>query len=127
MTRFSTIFPMAAVMASLAAPLTVRASGFEGRDPFRPFLLGAPALITTSPLQRFSLDDLHIDGIVSGISDPRALVRTPTGETFEVSLGGLIGNHNGRIAQITKDSVVVVEWTDDTKRELILGLSPAGN
>jgi len=128
MKRLSAIFPAAVVAASLVAPLRVWASGAEARDPFRPFFLGAPVVLASSlsPLERFALDDLHVEGIVSGIADPKALVRAPNGETYEVAVGGAMGNHNGHIAQITKDAVVVVEWTDATKHELILGISPQG-
>ena len=124
MKRFSLLFPVVAVAASLVAPLLARASD-EARDPFRPFFVGAPVVLATVPLQRFALDDLHIEGIVSGISQPRALVHAPDGETYEVAVGGLIGNHNGHVAQITKDAVVIVELADDAKHEVVLGISPS--
>ena len=124
MTRLGFALPVVAVAASLLAPLQVRAGTLEARDPFRPFFLGAPVLLASAPLGRFSLEDLHVEGIVSGITDPRALVRAPDGQTYEVGIGGIMGNRNGRVAQITKDAVVVIETQDDAHRELILGLGP---
>ncbi len=124
MTRLTLALPVAAIAASLLAPLQVRAGTLDARDPFRPFFLGAPIVLASTPLGRFSLEDLHVEGIVSGIADPRALVRAPDGQTYEVGIGGIMGNRNGRVAQITKDAVVVIETQDDAHRELILGLGP---
>lgn len=116
--------PSIVVVASLAAPLQVRASG--ARDPFHPYLLSAPIVLAASPLTRYSVDDLHVEGIVSGNAAPRALVDAPDGEVVEVGVGSLIGNRGGHVDAISKDAIVVVEKIDDQNdHEIILGLSPS--
>lgn len=118
------IVPAAIVAASLVAPLTVRAGSAPQRDPFRPFFLSAPVAIAVGPLASFSPDDLHVEGIVSGVSNPQALIRTPTGESVEARVGDSFGNRGGHIAEITHDAIVVVETIDGAAHEVILGIAP---
>ena len=117
MNRLVLALSCSVLAASLLVPMLARA---EDRDPFRPFI--RPVEVSPDPLQRVSLDALHLEGIISGISAPRAMVRAPDGLTYEVGIGSAIGNQGGHIAQITKDAIVVVERHEAVIHEVVLGL-----
>lgn len=80
------------------------------RDPFQVMLPRATAT-PASGLERFDLSELRLEGIISGISDPRATVTLPTGESHLVKPGMRLGSSGGRVARITSSEVVVrEEW-----------------
>ena len=93
------------------------------RDPFRSFLADELAPDTrkiVTPLQRYDLDQLHIIGIIWGISSPRAMVTTPDGKGYVVQKGTLIGKNWGKVSRITQDEVIISEEYRDFEGKLIV-------
>ncbi len=86
------------------------------RDPFRSPLLDLVAGPTAtgptacqSPLCRYDLDQFKLVGIVSGMSNPIAMVEDPKGKGWILQRGTQIGRNNGKVTQIRPSSVVVTE------------------
>lgn len=78
------------------------------RDPFQPPIRATP-VVSKIALERFEIGELSLEGIVSGISDPRATVIVPGGDSFLVGVGTRVGKWGGRVARITQSDVVVRE------------------
>lgn len=78
------------------------------RDPFQPPVPQA-TVRPASSLERFELSQITLEGIISGISDPKATVTVPGGESFLVRKGMRIGREGGRVARITSNELVVAE------------------
>jgi len=88
------------------------------RDPFRSFIeVKEPAAAAEgkkparrlTPLQRYSLDQLRVVGVVGGGSVLKALLEDDAGKGFVVGVGDAIGNQGGVIVSIKPDCIVVRE------------------
>lgn len=88
------------------------------RDPFRsPLddLTGADragAVIQSAcnqPLCKWDLDQLQLVGVISGMSNPIAMVQDPQGVGYLVRRNSFMGKKGGRVTQIKHDSLVVTE------------------
>ena len=98
------------------------------RDPFRvdvelPPTPPAPRNCD-EPLCRYSLDELKLTGIVSGMGSPVAVLENPRGKGYSVYRGSKVGKY-GVVKQVLRDAVVVVEsWPDPRgvarKEEIVL-------
>lgn len=88
------------------------------RDPFKSFVQirtttsGAPAhkarkILT--PLQRYSLDQLTVVGIVRGGSTRKALLEDDVGKGYVVTEGEAVGNQGGKLVAIQKDRIIIEE------------------
>jgi type IV pilus assembly protein PilP len=81
-------------------------------DPFRSFLNALKRTETTAastPLERFDLSQLKLEGIVWGGNKPRALVKDPSGKAYIVAEGTAIGKNGGRVIKIGDNALVVKE------------------
>ncbi len=81
-------------------------------DPFRSFVTALKKTEVASqstPLERFDLTQLRLDGIVWG-EKPRALVRDPSGRAYIVAEGTAMGKNDGRVIRID-DNVLIVKET----------------
>lgn len=102
----------------------------QRRDPFKEF---APKINTVinkeatdegsvmgplAPLQRYSLDELNLAGIIWGVNEPKAMFLDPKGQTYIVGKDERIGHKNGYIAEIREGEVVIIE-TEKVKGKLI--------
>lgn len=110
----------AAGAAEAPAPFVYTYVPSGKRDPFRNPLdeLEAAdrgqALVPTAcnqPLCRWDLDQLHLVGVVSGMSNPLAMVEDPQGVGHLVHRNTFMGKKGGRVTQIKHDSIVVTEIT----------------
>ncbi len=85
------------------------------RDPFRSYLADladAEEQTVQRPVQateRFELDQYRLTGLVTGTSQPKALVEDPEGVGHTVRIGSYIGKNGGVITRITSDGFVVTE------------------
>ena len=104
---------LALVVAALVSSIVLAPAADARRDPFRSPLELEAVATPASVLESFDLDQLRVEGIISGTSDPTALVVTPTGEGFVVHRGTPMGKQGGRIARITREEVVVSETRTD--------------
>lgn len=90
------------------------------RDPFRSFIeiktrvspVRKPRKIMT-PLQRYSLDQLKVVGIVQGFKVHLALLEDDVGKGYTVSIGEAVGNQGGKIAAIQPDRIIIKETYQD--------------
>lgn len=85
------------------------------RDPFKSFVTtrapvatGAKkALEIKTPLQRYSLDQLKVVGIISGGDMRRALLEDDVGKGYVVTKGDAVGSEGGKITAIEHDRIVI--------------------
>ncbi len=103
------------------------------RDPFRSIVAQTAnrqnSVKSLPPLQRNSVTDLRLQGIIWGSYGPRAVVNTPDGKGYTVHLGTKIGPNGGVISSITQKKVVVEEtlvnvFGESKKREVYMELHP---
>lgn len=104
--------------AALLTALCLATSGADaaGRDPFRSPFVGANKVTPATGLEAFDLADLQVEGIISGIDAPRAVVVLPTGEAMLVREGTAIGTRGGRVRRIERDAIVVAERAAEAGR-----------
>jgi type IV pilus assembly protein PilP len=91
------------------------------RDPFRSVVddaasLPAEALAMRAdcgPLCKWEIEQLKLVAVISGISNPVAMVEDPSGKGFVVRRGSFVGKRNGKVTQIRAGEVVVTEIFKD--------------
>ena len=66
-----------------------------------------------TPLERVSLSQLTLVGIIQAPSGNRALVQESTGKGYVVKKGTYIGTNSGKIVQILKDRIIIEEESED--------------
>jgi type IV pilus assembly protein PilP len=87
------------------------------RDPFR-WGVGCvpppePAARCAGPLCRYSLDELKLAGVISGMSRPVAVLENSRGKGYPVYVGTHVGRRGGVVKQVLRDAIVVAElWPD---------------
>jgi type IV pilus assembly protein PilP len=85
------------------------------RDPFKSFVTTrTKATVRTgntprikTPLQRYSLDQLKVVGIIAGGKMRKALLEDDVGKGYVVSPGDAVGREGGKIASIQKDCIII--------------------
>jgi type IV pilus assembly protein PilP len=107
--------PLADAIADTSLADTFIYSPVGKRDPFkssyRDDSTGKGQDITgpQGPLQRYEIDQLKLVAVISGISQPRAMVTTPDGKGFTVKNGTRIGKNFGRVVRIKTSEVIIAE------------------
>ncbi len=91
-------------------------SSIGKRDPFRSYLADLATIKeeTALPLQdteKFELDQYRLTGLVTGTSQPKAMVEDPEGVGHTLRVGARLGRHGGRVTRISAKGVVIVEET----------------
>ncbi len=87
----------------------------EGRiDPFKPFFDLDVAekkknVKVLSPLQRVGIEAFTLVGIIESDKSRRAVVQDASGKFYSLLRGTYIGQNNGRVTAIHKDSVIIHE------------------
>lgn len=84
------------------------------RDPFRSYLA---EIATTQDVdarrieatERFELDQYRLTGLVTGTSQPKALVEDPEGVGHTLRIGSHVGKNGGVISRINADGFIVTE------------------
>jgi len=92
------------------------------RDPFKSLLALEQKkrdVALLPPIQQFDLESAKVIGIVV---DPKAgaqaMIRAPSGQTFVLKKGTIVGKNDGEVVEITLDGVLVVEkYLDFMNRE----------
>ena len=106
----------------------------EGRpDPFKSILIaGIPKdLQLIPPLQQREITEMKVIAIIWGGLGQSAMLQTPDGRGYTVTLGTRVGPNKGVVKKITPWDVIVEErYTDffgeNKTREVILELRPGG-
>ena len=65
--------------------------------------------VPMTPLQKFSLDQLRVIGVIIGKGEPRAMVIAPDNKSFILKKGTKVGRNNGTVVAITTDTIMVEE------------------
>ena len=61
------------------------------------------------PLCKWELEQLRLVAVISGVSNPLAMVEDPNGRGYIVRRGTFVGKRNGKVSQIRSGEVVVTE------------------
>lgn len=92
------------------------------RDPFRsPIddLILATQVENRCPLCKWEVDQLHLVAVVTGTGSPVAMVEDPDGVGHVVRPGTQVGKHNGKVTNIGKSDLLVVENSRDAFGKLV--------
>jgi type IV pilus assembly protein PilP len=109
------VAPPPSASAMVAGPAYVY-NPIGKRDPFRSPDLDLARSTSVSnaacndPLCKFDLDQLTLVAVVSGDTDPVAMVQDPQGRGYIVHRNTRIGRQGGKVTQILRDSVIVTEY-----------------
>jgi Tfp pilus assembly protein PilP len=85
------------------------------RDPFKSFVSTRMETVARTqktpriktPLQRYSLDQLKVVGIIAGGTMSKALLEDDGGKGYVVSAGEAVGSEGGKITSIQKDRIII--------------------
>lgn len=88
------------------------------RDPFKNLMAdtGGPVLdkddiiICPDPLCQFNLDELNVVAVVSGDSNPIAMLEDKTGVGHIIHRNSKVGRQGGKVTQILRDCIVVTSF-----------------
>ena len=81
------------------------------RDPFVPFDLSQTAgeIDPNNPLTGYEYGQLRLTSVLAGFDEPVAVVENNAGRGFTVRKGTVIGKLGGKVIDIQKDRVIVLE------------------
>jgi type IV pilus assembly protein PilP len=122
--------PAAAVAANadLAAANAAPLPGYSPvgkRDPFRSHLLDLVEAQLPKDDRRkqateeFELDQYRLTGLVTGTSQPVAMVEAPDGVGYSLHIGSRLGKNNGRVTRIFDRGIVIVEEYRDPSARIV--------
>jgi Tfp pilus assembly protein PilP len=110
------------------------AEAIDNRDPFRPYVPealpidkgGPKPIVADCVLSAYSVDELKLAGIISGIAVPRATFIDPGGTGWTVKKGECLGRTGGRITRMAGDEMTLLEVSPATGSEVerIIKLHP---
>ena len=86
------------------------------RDPFRETIHTPCCVVVTTcqgPLCGYSLEELKLTGVISGLANPVAVIENGQGKAFHLYRGSQIGRNGGVVKQVLRDSIVVAESFGD--------------
>lgn len=79
------------------------------RDPFKRPNLPSKKTEILSELERYSLDELKLLGVITGPKNKRAMLQAPDGKAYFVSEGGKVGNREGTVSKIGSNYIKIEE------------------
>jgi type IV pilus assembly protein PilP len=104
------------------------------RDPFKSLLqLEKKQRDVTQlpPIQQFELETAKVVGVViDPVRGAQAMIRAPSGQTFVVRVGTIMGKNEGEVVEITLSGIRIVEkfldfMNRETRKETFLKSHPA--
>ncbi len=109
--------PLQKKISSAAPPSLQEQFDFSSKkDPFRSFVAATRAKLPLPPIsenqipiQKYEVNQFKLMGIITGLTENRAMVLDPTGKSYVVKEGSLIGPHNGRVRSIKPTALEVAE------------------
>lgn len=97
------------------------------RDPFAPIIVRETKKAKAGdrpPLERYSISEFKLTGIVWGGFGYNAVLEGPDGKGYFVRVGTIIGQNRGVIKKITQNTMVIEEkfktYTGETERKEIV-------
>ncbi|WP_419658390.1 PilP: type IV pilus assembly protein, PilP [Desulfosarcina variabilis str. Montpellier] len=76
--------------------------------------------VPQTPLERISLEQLHLRAVIRAPSGNRALVEDNSGKGYIIKNGTYIGLNSGIVTQINAESIVIEEEIENLMGELVL-------
>lgn len=99
----------------------------DGRDPFfRPLDALGYGGINSYSLEKFSLDEFRLTGVVWSIKNPIALFEGPDSTKYKLYIGDRIGRNEGIITNIDNAQVKVQEIISGMQQETIIRINKRG-
>ncbi len=97
------------------------------RDPFKPYKAVKPpekglgfreksVSESIDPLQNLDIETLELVAVLWDVKNPRALVKTKSGNTYTIKRDTKIGRNNGVVAGIREGEVIILEVTEEDGR-----------
>lgn len=89
------------------------------RDPFKSHLDDPATQTTTDPARKlqsteeFELNQYRLTGLVTGTSQPRAMVEDPRGRGHTLRIGSRLGKRGGQVTRISTTGITVMEQFQD--------------
>ena len=104
----------ASLLKDLHAPAPVTYTAANLRSPFSLSTSspGSHNTVSKHPLQNFPITQLHFKGTVVEGKDTWAFVLAPDNKLYQVKLGDMIGDHYGKIVNISEYSLQIQEQVD---------------
>lgn len=84
------------------------------RDPYRPLGLTGPGereVSNLSGLEKFSVEQFQLRGILRGAGKPHAMFEDPESKTYILTEGDLIGRERATISRIVNSEVILTQRT----------------
>ena len=85
------------------------------RDPFKSYIAtmlqdpNREKKRPKSPTEEYEIGQYQLTGLLSGTSQPRAVLQDPSGKGHIVKIGTRLGRNGGRITRISSNEIMVVE------------------
>lgn len=109
---------------TISPPFTYSSVG--KRDPFRSYLIDLDNENKARNFGRkleetesYELDQYHLGGLITGISQPKAMLEDPSGHGYVIHVGSRVGKNGGVVTQIDTQGVLVIEETHDPLGKLV--------
>ena len=87
------------------------------RDPFTSLIAVAKEkpqrLRKANPVENYDVDEIKLSAIVWDSRQYYALITLPDGKSYTIKKGLTLGLYGGKVAEITKDSVIITEQVKD--------------
>ncbi len=95
----------------------------DRRDPFVPLIAPTKKITInaerkTGTLESYDISEFKLSAIAKKGAEYFALLFTPDKRSFTVSKGSVIGLSNGKVNQILRDKVILVEYSKNFRGEL---------
>lgn len=93
------------------------------RDPFAPLIVPKKKAtkkegVRPGSLASYDISDFTLAAIAQKGGRYLALLTTPDNRSFTVNKGTSIGLHKGKVQEITKDKIIIIEYSGDYRGEL---------
>jgi type IV pilus assembly protein PilP len=117
--------PLQSRSSSTMIPPPLERLDFSGKkDPFRSYVVAAKTKLALPPLpgkqlpiQTYEVGQFKILGIITGLAENRAMVQDPSGKSYVIKAGALIGSRNGRLLNIKPNALEISEqYREDSGR-----------
>ncbi|WP_159739509.1 pilus assembly protein PilP [Vibrio atypicus] len=117
-------------VVDLAPVIDFRIAKYQGHEQRAPFVLPQAALALNQPLankecwqptpraqggqlEKYPLSKLRLKGMMSRSGKVSGLVQTPNGKVVKVNVGHYIGQHNGKVTEVTANYLKINETLPD--------------
>jgi len=106
--------PLTMAQIDAAFATSIEELALKLRDPFKMPNIEGKSVEIKSDLERYSINEYKLVGVVTGPKHPRALLLAPGGKSYFVTEKMKIGNSGGLISRITSDGIQVREKVINT-------------